>query len=47
MDNITLRTHAMSQHAKSPTQITILGLQDFLLNRLVVDSLYMGRAEQS
>jgi hypothetical protein len=41
----TLRTQATPQHAKSTTSLTILELQNFLINRLVVDSPYLGHAK--
>jgi hypothetical protein len=44
--NITLRTHDMSHRAKSVTPSSTIELHN-VLNRLVIDSPHMGRAEQS
>jgi hypothetical protein len=44
MANITLMTHTILHRAKSVTYVTIAGLH-FFLNRLVLDSPHLGRAD--
>jgi hypothetical protein len=44
MASVTLKTHAMSHHAKSVTTLTILELQ-ILLSHMVVDSPLLGRGD--